>query len=153
STSGHSFAIYHRPLQNSDESELRYAYFVYFDPWDWVFVVSGDAREVVKQLQARRHAMEHSISVALQQMQLAQSGFVFIVADDGRLIAPPPANHVGLLDRQGSAGNSTLRQRLADTPPGGAVSTFAFNSDGASGPWEISAAYFKPLGWTIAAAV
>src|SRR5699024_7080752 len=25
--------------------------------------------------------------------------------------------------------------------------------DGASGPWEISAAYFKPLGWTIAAAV
>src|SRR3546814_3896501 len=102
-TSGQGFAIVHWPAANKEntagkeKSELRYAYFAYFQPWDWVFAVSGDAREVVKQFDARRKEMEHSISEALTSMRLAQSGFVFIAADSGRMISPLPAAHTGLL--------------------------------------------------------
>jgi len=152
-TTGHSFAIYHWPEASQEKSELRYAYFAYFQPWDWVFAVSGDAREVVKQFDTRRKEMEHSISEALTSMRLAQSGFVFITADSGRLISPPPAAQTGLLDRRNAKDGKTLRQMLRAVPPGGAISTFGFASDDANGPWEISAAYFKPLGWTIVAAV
>src|SRR3546814_2717015 len=77
-TSGHGFAIFHWPAANKEntagkeKSEQRYAYFAYFQPWDWVFAVSGDAREVVTQFDARRKEMEHPISEALTSMRLAQ---------------------------------------------------------------------------------
>src|SRR5690606_8366327 len=38
-------------------------------------------------------------------------------------------------------------------PASGEIATFSFDSQAEHGRWEISAAHFKPLGWTIAAAV
>src|SRR5690606_36202464 len=44
-TSGQSFAIYRWPAASADDKgELRYAYFSYFEPWDWVFAISDNAR-------------------------------------------------------------------------------------------------------------
>src|SRR3546814_16507627 len=63
-TSGHGFAIFHWPAANKEntagkeKSELRYAYFAYFQPWDWVFAVSGDAREVVKHFEDTKRVVE-----------------------------------------------------------------------------------------------
>lgn len=150
---GHSFALYHQPTKNDNQGKLRYAYFLYFAPWDWILATSGDAGAVVAQLQARRQAMQDSISQALRQMQLAQSGFVFIAADNGQFVSPPPDQYIGLLDRRDPDSSSTLRQMLQDVPPGGTISTFEFAGKAGHGPWQISATYFKPLGWTIVAAV
>ncbi|WP_132584976.1 SpoIIE family protein phosphatase [Paralcaligenes ureilyticus] len=152
--SGHSFAIYHLPSTGQQkQGELRYAYFAYFQPWDWILAVSGDAREVVKQFDLRRKEMDRSIGEAMKSLRLAQSGFVFIAADDGRLVSPPPPKQSGLLDQQDATSQKSLRTLLGAIPPNGQISNFQFNSNDSDGPWEISAAYFKPLGWTIVAAV
>lgn len=150
---GHSFAIYHRPTASKKTGELRYAYFVWFQPWNWVLAVSGDARGVVKQFQIQRQDMEQSIRQSLASMRIAQSGFVFIFADDGTLVSPPPSAQAGLLEQHDAATGKTLRQRLKGIPPGGKINAFQFASGNAANPWDISAAYFKPLGWTIVAAV
>jgi sigma-B regulation protein RsbU (phosphoserine phosphatase) len=150
---GHSFAIYHRPTADKKKGELRYAYFVWFQPWDWILAVSGDARSVVRQFDVQRKEMEQSISQALASMRIARSGFVFISADDGTLVSPPPPQRADLLRQHDAATGKTLRQRLQGIPPGGKISAFQFSSDNAENPWDISAAYFKPLGWTIVAAV
>src|SRR3546814_13256007 len=76
-TSGNGFAIFHWPAANKEttagkeKSELRYAYFAYFQPWDWVFAVNGDAREVVKQFDARRKRMEPSLRADTTHMRPA----------------------------------------------------------------------------------
>src|SRR3546814_7539416 len=44
-TTGQSFAIYRWPDGTADnKDELRYAYFSYFEPWDWVFAITDSAQ-------------------------------------------------------------------------------------------------------------
>ncbi|NYT62676.1 SpoIIE family protein phosphatase [Alcaligenaceae bacterium] len=153
-TTGHSFAIYRWPTPGeSEESELRYAYFGYFAPWDWTFAITDNARGIVTQFDQRRKDMETSIGDVLKSLRLAKSGFAFIVRSDNTLLSPLPPEHAGLLDTQDSTGKQTLRQLLGATPANGNVITQRFDPVRGNGPWQISAAHFKPLGWTIVAAV
>jgi len=149
SLSGHSFALFRR------DDTLRYAYFTYFAPWDWILAISGDAHGVAEQFDRQRAEMEHSVAQTLSSLRLAQSGFVMIVADDGSFVAPPPAGREKLLDAQETTTGATLRSYIADLPAHGEIRDLRIHGVPASGagPWEISAAYFKPLRWTILAAV
>lgn len=153
-TTGQSFAIYRWPTSGvPGVSDLRYAWFGYFEPWDWVFAVSDDARAVVSQFDQRRNEMETSIKDVLVSLRLAQSGFAFILTRDDHLLAPLPTAQTGLLDAPDASSRQTLRQLLRNIPPNGDIATMPFNPTDSDGSWQISAAYFKPLGWTIVAAV
>lgn len=152
-TTGQSFAIYWRPAQGDGDSEFRYAYFGYFEPWDWIFAITDDAQSVSRQFDLRRQEMERSISEALVSLTLAHSGFAFIADGDGGMVSPLPAKHAGLLDSIDAAHEQTLRTLLAGIPQDGQVSTFIFAPEANTPTWQISAAYFKPLQWTIVAAV
>lgn len=153
-TTGQSFAIYRWPSSANDgKGELRYAYFSYFEPWDWIFAITDNAREVSEQFDLRRAEMENAVSEALETLRLADSGFAFIVQDNGELVSPLPAEHAGLLDEREPESGSTLRDMLLKVPPSGDIATFTFDSPSEKGDWEVSAARFKPLGWTIVAAV
>ncbi|MBV6306371.1 SpoIIE family protein phosphatase [Candidimonas humi] len=151
-TSGQSFALYRWPQNGKGSGELRYAYFAYFQPWDWVYAITDNAREVVKQFDVRRKEMEHAIGQTLESLRLAQSGFAFIAADDGTLVAPLPKPNTGLLQERDAGSDKTLHDLLRAIPPDGRISSFQFDGTGKD-PWEITAAYFKPLKWTIVAAV
>lgn len=151
---GHSFAIYRWPsADRSLPTELRYAYFGYFEPWDWIFAITDNAHEVIEQFEQRREQMEHSISEALASLRLAQSGFAFIVADDAQLISPLPTEQHGLLDARDANSGQTLREILIGAPRAQHITTVRFAPIDQDTHWEISSAYFKPLGWTIVAAV
>ena len=153
-TTGQSFAIYRWPTPGAaTKHELRYAYFGYFEPWDWTFAITADARGIVTQFDQRRKEMEASIGDVLQSLRLAKSGFAFIVKGDNQLLAPLPQAHTGLLDAQDAASKQTLRQLLSQTPANGDIRTLNFDPTQGNGSWQISAAQFKPLGWTIVAAV
>ncbi len=153
-TTGHSFAIYRWPTSaGPEEFELRYAWFGYFEPWDWVYAISDDARAVVTKFDQRREEMETSVRDVLQSLRLAQSGFAFILTRDDQLLAPLPQAQTGLLDAHDTSSGQTLRDLLRDIPASGEIDTMQFEPVDSSGPWEISAAHFKPLGWTIVAAV
>lgn len=151
-TSGQSFAIYRWPQITQGTGELRYAYFAYFQPWDWIYAITDNAREVVRQFDVRRKDMEHAIGETLESLRLAQSGFAFIAADDGSLVAPLPEPHTGLLQERDAKSDKTLHEMLRAIAPDGRISSFQFDGNG-NEPWEITAAYFKPLKWTIVAAV
>src|SRR5690606_19626800 len=91
-TTGQSFAIYRWPNgANDSKAELRYAYFSYFEPWDWIFAITDSARQISEQFDRRRAEMETAVSEALASLRLAESGFVFIVEDNGGLVSPLPA--------------------------------------------------------------
>ncbi|MBB5214730.1 SpoIIE family protein phosphatase [Parapusillimonas granuli] len=154
-TTGQSFAIYRWPsLAGDGQGELRYAYFAYFEPWDWIFAITDSAREVSEQFDRRRNEMETAVSEALGSLRLADSGFAFILRDDDELVSPLPAMHAGMLDEREPESRSTLRDLLRRIPPpNGDIATFTFDSPEDKSDWEISASRFKPLGWTIVAAV
>jgi sigma-B regulation protein RsbU (phosphoserine phosphatase) len=151
---GQSFAIYRWPPPGSaGKRELRYAYFAYFEPWDWIFAITDDARQVSDQFDRRRKEMEHAIGESLASLTLAQSGFAFIASDDGTLVSPLPVSHAGLLGEIDEDTGKPLRELLDDIPTNGEVTTFQFTPRDADASWQISSAHFKPLGWTIVAAV
>lgn len=153
-TTGQSFAIYRWPTSGSaPKNELRYAYFGYFEPWDWAFAITDDARGIVTQFDQRRNEMEASISDVLGSLRLAKSGFAFIIKGDDQLLSPLPPAHAGLLDAQETSSKQTLRQLLRQTPANGDIGTLDFHPIQGNGAWQISAVQFKPLGWTIVAAV
>ncbi|MFA7437212.1 SpoIIE family protein phosphatase [Castellaniella sp.] len=152
---GHGFAIYRWPVNNTSggDGDLMYAYFGYFEPWNWVIAITGNARQIARQFNARRQEMEQSVRAALAPLKLAQSGFAFIIDDAGILVSPPPAGHDALLDAHGAHGLETLRQQVMQRRKPGQIQNFLFDEAGRDHPWQISTAYFKPLGWTIVAAV
>ncbi|MBF6616714.1 MAG: SpoIIE family protein phosphatase [Candidimonas sp.] len=152
-TTGQSFAIYQSPTRDGNEGKFRYAYFGYFEPWDWVFAITDEAQTISRQFDTRRQEMEQSIREALASLTLARNGFAFIVDDEGGMIAPLPARHAGLLDEKDTSSTQTLRKLLDDISESGEVSTFTLTPQAEAATWQISAAYFKPLRWTIAAAV
>lgn len=150
-TSGYGFAIYRwPPSAQRGDGETRYAYFGYFRPWNWVFAISDSAQDVIEQIQTRREQLENSVRDTLSKLTLAQSGFIFIAADDGRMIVPPPEARAGLLDAKDGSGE-TLRALLARQDGGGKLQSLRF--EGGDGPWQIDSARFAPLGWTVVAVV
>lgn len=152
--SGQSFALYRWALPPAaggagDAAETRYAYFGHFRPWDWVLAVSDDAQDILDQVRVQRTQMEAAMRASLSSLTLARSGFVFIMADDGRLVVPPPAQHAGLLDAADETAGRPLRDILRQPQAG----THSFMVSNGGAPWLIQTARHKPLGWTLVAAV
>lgn len=162
--SGYSFGIYRRPtstqpaghvqpdldgLMIGDDDNSRYAYFDYFGPWNWVLAVSDSAADVINQIEEYRTQMENAVRTTLLSLKLARSGFVFIVADDGRFVVAPPDAHSGFLDSRFDD-DQTLRQRL-DGPA--RANLHGLQVEGSRDLWTIDSAHYAPLRWTIVAAV
>lgn len=153
-TTGQSFAIYRLPAGNgSGDMALRYAYFGYFEPWDWIFAIAGEGQQVIDQFDQQRNYMEQSLREAVSSLRLAKSGFAFVVADDGRMVSPPPAAHAQLTSLIDVKHQRTLSDLLSDIPEDGRTADIDFNTGSESGQWSITASYFKPLKWTVVAAV
>ena len=150
---GHSFAIYRLPDPATGTEQLRYAYVSYVPEWDWVVAVSDDADGVVQQFDRRRAETEQAIADVLDGLLLAESGFAFILSDDDRLIAAPPGSYGFLLDSADAATGKTLRQLLHELAPSQDIQQLAFSPRGGHDAWRIQATYFRPLAWTIVAAV
>jgi len=147
---GHGFAIYRWPT-GASVVETRYAYFGYFRAWDWVVVVSDDVRDVVAQVDLQRDQMKDAMREALSKLTLARSGFLFIATEDGSMVVAPPAAQQSLLDALDQRSGATLRQMLNDQDP--AVLPPRSVMQTAEGAWHIESSRFKPLGWTLVAAV
>ncbi|WP_256977778.1 SpoIIE family protein phosphatase [Bordetella genomosp. 10] len=159
---GRGFAMYRKPeppsLAHAGESdeppgargETRYAYFGYFAPWDWVVVVSDSVQDVIDQVEMRRQQMNTALRETLNELTLARSGCMFILADDGGMVAPPPREtglEVGVDRRTGLTLMQTLQGITASEHPD------RLDYDDGEGRWIIEAVRFKPLGWTLAAVV
>lgn len=147
------FTIYRLPDRDTGAPTLRYAYVSYMPGWDWVIAVSDDAQGVVEQFDRRRAETEHAIADVLRNLRLAESGFAFVLGDDGRLVAPPPAGHTWLLGATDATSRETLQKMLHDLPPSPDIQDLAFRPLAGEEAWRIHSAYFRPLGWTIVAAV
>ena len=150
---GQSFAIYRVPDGDTAHGSLRYAHVSYVPGWDWVIVVSDDAQGVVEQFERRRIETERTIADVLDDLRLAESGFAFIIGDDGRLIAPPPRSHVHLLGDLDQVTGRTLQGHIHDLPRSPEIQQLAFQPATADDAWRLYTVYFRPLGWTIVAAV
>ena len=151
--SGSAFAIYRLPDPATGSYTLRYAYVSYLPDWDWVVAVSDDAEGVVQQFERRRSETEYAIADVLDDIRLAESGFAFILGDDGRLISPPPDGHVWLLGAIDANTGRTLQGLLHDLPPSPEIEQLNFQPQGGKDSWRIHSSHFRPLGWTIVAAV
>lgn len=148
--SGSSFAIYRWALPDS-RVETRYAYFGYFRPWDWVFAVTDNVQNITELIDTRRDQMKAAMRDTLSHLTLARSGFLFITADDGSIVVPPPARAAQLLGSTDHESGRTLSQTLLHVTSATTPEVMSFNPG--AGSWHIEAVRFKPLGWTLAAAV
>src|SRR5690606_39850791 len=96
---------------------------------------------------------ERAIADVIQDMRLAESGFAFILGDDGRLVAPPPSGQTWLLGATDARSGRTLQGMLHDLPPSPDIQYLSFEPAGAGDRWRIHSTHFRPLGWPIVAAV
>ncbi len=150
-TIGYGFAIYRLSLQEtSEKKEIRYGYFSYFKPWDWVFVVSDNDQGIIDQVEILRKKMAISVQNNLTRLTLARSGFVFIIAEDGEMIVPLPKQYTHLLDSCDIKNGKSLRAILDDHRENSDQSMlFSDNKN----LWYISSIYYRPLKWTLVSAV
>src|SRR5690606_2819375 len=123
------------------------------EPWDWVFAITDNAAAISSQFDRRREEMETAVREALVSLRLAETGFAFIMQDDGQLVSPLPGQYTDLLSSQNLGSGPTLQAMLKGIPATGEVATFTFNGQPQTQGWSIGASHFKPLGWTIVAAV
>jgi sigma-B regulation protein RsbU (phosphoserine phosphatase) len=131
--------------------ETRYAYFTQFPPWQWMLVVDDGTQGALQRARWRREQMEQALKETLSRLTLAQSGFVMILDDQGRAIAPAPPRFAGILsspDQHTGSPLAALLRRQDDAKPLGRV-PYA-NEHGA---WLIETSYFAPLKWTLVGAV
>lgn len=148
--SGYGFALYRWPADPAKgPKETRYAYFSYFQPWNWMLAVSDNAQGITNQVQAQQTRMEAALRNALSGLTLAQSGFLFIMTDSGRFVVPPPAEHAELLQAPEQTSGRALQDILL-TPA--AEQQITVQPKGHQ-PWSIHTLYYKPLKWTLGAAV
>jgi len=148
--SGYGFALYRWPADPAaGPKETRYAYFSYFQPWNWMLAVSDNAQGITNQVQAQQTRMEAALRNALSGLTLAQSGFLFIMTDSGRFVVPPPAEHADLLQAPERTSGRAL-QNILLTPA--AEQQITVQPKGHQ-PWSIHTLYYKPLKWTLGAAV
>lgn len=97
---GRGFAIYPSPLDES--AQMRHAYFVYFPAWKWVLAISDSSQAIIDKVAAQKANMIAAIDRNLSELRLSRHGFVFVVADDGTVIVPPPHRPPGCWTRQTS---------------------------------------------------
>lgn len=151
--SGYGFALYRwqdAPAPHAYAPlETRYAYFSYFQPWNWMLAVSDNAQGIIDQVQAQQARMESALRNALSSLTLAQSGFLFILTDSGRFVVPPPPEHVELLQATEKTSGHTLQEILRTR----AAEQYAHIQPKGQPSWSIHTIYYKPLKWTLAAAV
>jgi len=155
-TGAHSFVIY-RTTDANHKEELRYAVLARFAPWNWFILIGDSAQFILDEFDEQRHRMERALSDTIKGIQLAGSGFVFILDNHGELITPLSAAQQQLLRTPINDDATTpladvllqMQQHQQDTyfvePPQGRRKQ--------SLVWQVKAHYIKPLKWTIAAAV
>lgn len=153
----YGFSMYHAGDDKDGPAHGYYGYFVYFEDWDWVIVIAENSETIAEQIASQKAQMENELQASLSTMRLARSGFMFIVADDGRFIAPPPESSVRFVNpdfltrlREGPAA-ARKRENREKTGGNGEGSSLSLNFGG--GFWHVEAYYFKPLGWTLTAMV
>ncbi|MDR3158583.1 MAG: SpoIIE family protein phosphatase [Zoogloeaceae bacterium] len=146
---GHGFTIH--DAETARGKETRFAHFGYFAPWNWVVAVSDSAQAITEQVESKKAALEAEIQQTLSPLVLAQSGFVFIVTDEGRFIVPPPETQRKQIEALGPDFLSAqARQKNGGDE---AVSPRAFRVSTGKEIWQVEAAYFRPLAWTLVAMV
>jgi sigma-B regulation protein RsbU (phosphoserine phosphatase) len=149
---GHSFAIY--DVETLQEKETRFAHFGYLPQWNWVVVVSDSAKAITRQIESQRIALEAEVRKTLLSLVLAQSGFMFIIADDGRFIPVLPPEAYSRLFEAGEGAPDSLAARLREeTRAGNASAPRAFRFHAGKEIWQAESAYFRPLAWTLVALV
>src|SRR5690606_37076296 len=72
---------------------------------------------------------------------------------EGRLISAPPAAYSHLLHATDAHTGSTLQNLLYALPPSTEINDLDFTPVGGKDSWRIHSTHFRPLGWTIVAAV
>jgi sigma-B regulation protein RsbU (phosphoserine phosphatase) len=148
---GHSFTIH--DVGTTQGREAHFAHFGYFRQWDWVVVVGDSARAITEKIESQKAALEAEMRKTLSPLVLAQSGFMFIVADDGRFIVPPPEAYLPLLEA-GEGDPDSLAARLHEgTKVENAAAPRTFRFRAGEETLRIEHAYFRPLGWTLVALV
>lgn len=149
----HAFAIYRLSDLAGGDAQLRYAYVSYVPEWEWIIAVSDNAEGIVQQFERRRRETEQAITDVLDGLQLAESGFAFIIGDDGHLVAAPPLAHASLLSAVDADSGETLQHILQRLPPSPQIQQLSFHPRNGKDAWLVHTVYFRPLGWTIVGAV
>ncbi|MDR0379176.1 MAG: SpoIIE family protein phosphatase [Candidatus Accumulibacter sp.] len=146
------FTIYE--IETLQGKENQFVHFRYFQPWDWVVSVSDSSEAIAAQVEFRKNALEAEVHQTLSSLVLAQSGFVFILADDGRFIVPPPQAYAKLLESSGGGPNFLSALSLEKNATGNIAASGAFRfHDGRRAWWQVKYAHFRPLAWTLVALV
>jgi sigma-B regulation protein RsbU (phosphoserine phosphatase) len=138
-----------------------YGYFDYFKDWDWVIVTARDERSITEQIAAQKTQMENEQKETLGSMQLARSGFMFILADDDHFVVPPPGGvRSKFMDEaffkrlhERAASDHLDKEDEYEEKNFDADARFSFKTQVDSEQWHVDYSYFQPLGWTLAAMV
>lgn len=156
-TSNYRFIIYRNQVNYGpvQATELRYAIFARFLPWNWIISISDNAQRMADQFEQQHRNMRAAVAETVTSIQLAGSGFVFIM-NSGHAITPLPKRHQALL--RAASDGATLTSLLEATPASSAITSFEFNPQETETPqdqgsWIIKSAFVKPLKWAVVAAV
>jgi sigma-B regulation protein RsbU (phosphoserine phosphatase) len=151
--SKYGFAMYRARDKADGPTRNYYGYFIYFKDWDWVIVIATDEQDITEQIAEQKAQMENELRESLGTMRLARSGFMFIVTDEGRFVAPPSGEKQNLIDQAflERLRTRSMANRIDEHTEGDMTTSFRFDTKTGGELWHVEYHYFKPLGWTLVA--
>jgi len=153
---GYSFVIYQEAATAPQDDGRRFAYFIRIPAFDLYIGISDTIEEVERYVEVGVQATIDLLAENLQQVQVVDSGFVFIFDTDLQPVIAPPdwadqlvAGHEAesgtrFLDLFRTAGNDDRAE---------AIRYDMVSADGPPQTMEAYVSYFRPLGWYIVSTV
>lgn len=150
---GYGFVVYN--FLGADGEGTRFAHFRYFGPWDWIVTVSDSTKAITEQNDSKQAELVKEMRDILSPLVLAQSGFVFIIADDGRFIVPPPEAYLSLFEvKEGDSDSLAAVVRLhEESRAENALASRVFHFRTGKESWRGEYVHIRPLAWTLVALV
>jgi len=154
-TYGSSFVLYEEEVMDPQDDGRRFAYFVPISAFDLYLGISEPIEEVERYVELGVEATIEVLADVVSQVQVIDTGFVFIFDTALDDVIPPPAWAQALAAPQDGSEAHRILSEFRDLGNRGETDAISYTLDsgGATREMEAYVSYFRPLGWYIVSTV
>lgn len=151
------FAVFSWKNSSMSDPGKKLGYFKYFPQWDWILATVVDIQELENEARVKKAEALASLKASFANIQIAQSGAVFLFDGQGQMLIPPTNSSLpeSFLSDPNPKTSQTFFKDLSTQGKleNSSLTCMPTLESGLQVPYKIYVSYFKPFDWYFAAAI